>query len=343
MEIRENLKKLRGWFPKEPNLLKMHPVVQPPAKNSVHSQGVRIIGVAFIVFGLIGFNSIIWQLGKFSYLPVSTQVLLFASLASVFTFTAIIGGGLMSEKSKWIKAATIFFVVSLFVFYIIPLRAAFPVELLLLIYLGYRRRDVWLNKRVVTFFSAVLIISTICVAFLTPLPLVSAQTWIPKHEVAEFPLISSNDNLLGTVTVYQYNDSDDQHDYYLTEAIVFVVGPYRELNFVNANFSFYSQETVQLTPMHTPQANPAPPITIGYTMLSINIGNPNTVYVYTSSSSVQWAEETSNPKHSEKFSTELIVPQDAHFTLTFSADSGLDSKMFGYIWHDSLTLKERFI
>jgi len=155
MEIKQNLKKLRGWFPKEPNFLKMQSVVQPPAKNSIHSRGVRIIGVAFISFGLIGLTSIIWQLGKFSYLPVSTQVLLFASLASVFTFTAIIGGGLMSEKSKWIKAATIFFVVSLIVFYIIPLRAAFPVELLLIIYLGYRRRDVWLNKRVVTFFSAV--------------------------------------------------------------------------------------------------------------------------------------------------------------------------------------------
>ena len=91
---------------------------------------------------------------------------------------------------------------------------------------------------------------------------------------------------------------------------------------------------------HRPLANPAVITRIGLGASTLYFGSYPTVYVYTSQSSISWVEKTISLSDGGTFSTELWVPNGAHFSVDFRANAGLKDELFGTLWADNVTVGE---
>lgn len=70
-----------------------------------------------------------------TYLPLNLQVLMGTVAALDGGLLFIMGTGLLTMKKKWLDATMVFSIISIVVFYIIPLRLAFPLEIIVIAYL----------------------------------------------------------------------------------------------------------------------------------------------------------------------------------------------------------------
>lgn len=330
--------RIQGWFPKEPNIVKLQMKESPKILVTRNSLGLKIVAVLFWLFGLAGILTVALQLFEFDYLPFNFRFFMGAVAATDCVGMFIVGAGLLTAKSRWINTAIIFSIASIAIFYLLPLRPAFPLEIVAMLYLVYTRKGVS-TKNVITKLPAIAMVVLVCVALFMPLASVNAQlTSIAKTEVAQVNQSSDNGNFVANVYVYQYADGDNEKDYYLVEAKVQCLE--RNLNYINANLSISSQDGALITFTHNPQANPSSPLAVGFGVATFYWGNPQTVFVYTSQTNIDWIEKTINPKQTEVFSVELFVHQDGHFSVDLWTQAGLDDKIFGNLWVDQLSIAE---
>jgi hypothetical protein len=327
-------KTIHGWLPQEPSLVKLQRAARPKVFVSRNNLGLKLVAVLFWVFGLAGiFTALLFF--QFGYLSVSFRFFAFAVSLADSLGMLIVGTGLLTAKSRWINTVIVFSFISTALFYLIPLRPAFPLEILVVAYLLYMRKG-FPAKQVITKFPAVAMVVVVCIALFMPIGFVNAQASEPsKTEVASFSQTSDAGNLKANVIVFQYADGDKEKDYYQIYVNVFNIE--RNLNCINANLSVSSQSTITITFNHLPQANPVYPLALGLGIPTFHVGNLQTVFVYTSPTSVDWVEKSTIEKHGEVFSVELFVPQNAHFNVRLWTQAGFQDEIFGNLWSDQLT------
>jgi hypothetical protein len=332
---------LRGWFPQEPKILTNTSRATPKLPLTRRYWGLGILTALFWISGVAGIFSAAGHLFQLSYLQVNVQLVMFIVTVLDCVGMFIVGAGLLTAKRRWVDITIIFCVLSLVIFYLIPLRPAFPLEIIAIAYLVYVRQ-VTLAKPILTKLPALAMVAVVALALFVPLSSPGAQlSSIPNTSgdlvVARGGQISDNHVFLSNVTIYQIPDQDPKKDYYTVEATVVCLN--RNLNSVTANISISPQENTVIGYNHKPLASPAGTTQIGLGASTFYIGNYRTSYVYTSQSTISWAEKTVNLSDGEVFLTEVWVPNGTHFAVSFWANAGLKDEIFGTLWADNVTVE----
>lgn len=342
MTLKKYLESIRGWLPKTPNLPKeLNLAVSEKKKSRIFlartPSGLKLVVVLFWVFGLAGILMVAEQFLQFGYLPFNLWFLMAAVTVADSVGMFIVGAGLLTAKRRWIDIAIVFSIASIAVFYLVPLRPAFPLEILAISYLVYMHKG--FPSKQLTQKLPVALAVLLFITILTPVVSVRAELInTGKTEVMHYNQSSDKGNFVANLTVYQYADMNNEKDYYYLE--VDLQCSQRNLNYVNANLSLSPPEAMLITFTTKPHVSPASPLAVGFGASTVYIGNPETIFVYTSQTSIDWIETTINPKQGEVFSVELWVPQGAHFMVNLKAVAGLEDKIFGNLWMDKLNTED---
>ncbi len=336
MNVKKSLEnRVRGWLPKEPNIVKFQRLENSKVFHSRNNASTIIPAGLFLAFAIFGIIHSVSNSFELNYLPVNFQVFISAVSLADYVCMLVIGAGLLTAKRFWIDTAIVFSVLSLIVFYVVPLRVAIPMEIVAIVSLVYARS--FPAKQALTKLSIVAMIAIICVAFFAPLAIVNSQLTNSKETVvARSGQASNNRDFVANITVFQEPDADNQKDYYLIQVVVHCID--RERNYLNVSLGFSPEAAILIAYRTTPQTNPASPIEIGLGASTLLLGNYRTVLAYSSNTSIRWIERTINPEQDEWFSAELWVPQSSHFNLNLSVEARLEDKIFGNLWVDNLSL-----
>ncbi len=342
MNTKQLRSKIRGWFPQEPNFAKLQKAEGPKFLTGRNNWGLKIVTALFWVFAVGGIMTIALQLSQYSYLPLNVRFIITTVSIMDCVGMIIVGAGLLTAKRRWIDAAIVFSILSIVMFYVVPMRVAFPLEVIAIAYLVYARKGLS-GRGVAAKLPVVALVGLVCITLLTPLATVNAQVdsqlpAVQQTQVAHFDEVSADAKFVANLTVYKLADADPQKDYYkIITNVECVEGG--NLNYVNASLSFTPSQATTITYSMTPHASPAYPTEVGLGVATLYLGNTKTVFVYSSSNSVDWVEKTVGPQGSEVFSVELWVPQDTHFSVNFMVSAGLDDRIFGNLWTDTLNME----
>ncbi|XHH10396.1 MAG: hypothetical protein ACFCUE_07145 [Candidatus Bathyarchaeia archaeon] len=346
-----NEKQIRGWFPQEPYMTPMKSsIINQTKKDSgfflpKSPLGLKLVTVMFWVYGVLTGLTAVYQFSSFAYLPFSARALIMVITVADAVCLFVVGAGLLSMKKRWIDAAIVFCSVSIVVFYVVPLRAALPLELVAIVYLFTLRsgRAGFSKRRVTAAVSAAslaLVVIMFCSMFTPVYAQNSSLINVSKTEVQQNYQLSDNGHYGATVTIYQIKDQDPEHDYYSLE--IRLNGTQSGLNYAKVNASM-PLEVVDVIPSWLPQANPsyAAPISLG--VAAIYVGNTDHTLVYANNQNnggVCWIQSSLGPKEEATFTVEtLVVDQDAHFNVTFVSEAGFGDNVFGDFWNGKLVME----
>jgi hypothetical protein len=328
--------RIRGWLPKEPNLPRRANATNPRKKPSrvlfAHSPlGLKLVVGLLWLFGIGAVLTLIQQTTQLSYLPADVKLLMAAVTAIDGVGLFVVGAGLLTANKRWIDVAIVFLIASIVAFYVVPLRAALPLEVVALAYLVALRQN--RSPKAIQAAPAALV-AVLCVAAFLPIS-ANAQIINPsKTPIQTFNQASNNDGFVVTTNVYRYADLDPQKDYYSIEIVVRC--PQKNFNHITVNASTDAPEETMATGW-LPHASLASPVAVGLGIATLYVGNPDRVQVdYNSKVNVNWAESTLNPKKAETFSTDLWLPQDAHFAVNITVEAGFADPVFGDLWMERL-------
>lgn len=345
MTPKEILSTIRGWFPQEPYLpqkvnlkgAKSETPLRPFFARS--PLGLKLVAALFWIFGVIAGLMVIDQFRIFVYLPFNVRGIITAITIMDAVAMFVIGVGLLTMKKRWINIALIFSIISIMVFYIIPLRAALPLELVAIAYLLTLRKG-FVSKRIVpTGLSAVSValVLLVCSSMFVPVYAQNTDLINPSKTITEnYYLTSDKGDFGANVIIYRIGDMDNERDYYLLE--VNLNSSKGGFNYAKVNVSF--SQIVTIFPSWKPQSNPTTATALSLGVASIYIGNTDNVVVDVKhEESICWIKQALSPIERGVFSTELIVNQDAHFNLNLTAEAGLNDKIFGNLWIDHLEME----
>jgi hypothetical protein len=296
---------------------------------------LKIVASLFLISGIDGVLALVGYIPQTSFLPLDFRALIIAVTGADAALMFIVGAGLLTAKKRWINAAIAFSALSVIMFYIVPLRAAVPLELIAIFYLLSLRRGSSLRQ--VSSKTPIFLVALLCVTMLTSAYSVNAQLINPdKSLLASQSQRGDRGCFNATLSVYRIADADKENDYYFLE--VNLKGEQRNLNYANVNISLSPPNGMFVTFVHTPQARPSGSLVIGFGISTLSIGNSKSVFFYNSQSSVAWDVRTVNPKPSEIFSVEYIVPQDSVFAVSLHAEAKLEDDVFHTLWTDNVNL-----
>lgn len=342
MKVKKSLvNRIHGWLPKNPLLLpaKANSAGQKTGKRFFFAQsplGLKLVATLFWFFGVLACLMVVSQFRVFAHLPFNVRLVIISVTLLDAAAMFIVGAGVLTVKKRWINVAILFSVFSIVVFYVIPLRAALPLELIPILYLLTMRKDLapkrFTPKAVIAASIALAVLT--CSSMFVPVYAQSADP-INSEKTIVYSSCQSSGNYGVKVTVYQISDADDTHDYYFLEINLNAskVG----FNCAKVNASFTSEVTV--FPSWVPHSNPAQFTALSLGVATIYLGNVDKVLVYANQQNgggICWVENALNVKEKGTFSAELIVVnQDAHFTLNLTTEAGLNSDVFGTLWLDN--------
>jgi len=334
--------RIRGWLPKEPSLPRSLNVSNSQNKKAPRiflsraPLGLKLVTALLWIFGFGAIMALIQQVTQLGYLSFNVQFLMAAVAAMDGVALFVVGAGLLTMKKVWVNIAIIFLVISLIAFYIVPLRFALPLEAVVLVYLVTLRMGKGIASSKLIQAVPVALLVVLCVASFAPVYAANPQIFNPsKTMIKSQSQTSNNDSFNLSVNVYQYADLDSKKDYYFIE--IGLQCPQENFNFAIVNVSIETQNETATTHWQNwePQASPGTPTGIGLGIATLYIGNPETVLVNSDyKTKISWTESTLNPKQSETFSTDLWVPQGAHFSVAVNANVGFNDKIFGNLWVD---------
>ncbi len=302
---------------------------------------MKLVTALFWIFGFGAILAIIQQVTQLGYLSFNVQFIMAAVAAMDSAALFVVGAGLLTMKKVWVNIAIIFLVISLIAFYIVPLRFALPLEAVVLVYLVTLRMGKGTASSKLIQVAPVALLVILCAATFAPVYATDPQIINPSKTIVKSQnQISNNGSFNVSVNVYQYADLDSKKDYYYLE--IDLQCPQRNFNSAIVNVSVETQNgTMPLDWIlwgmsHEPQASPGTPAGIGLGIATLYVGNFETVLFNSDQTKIGWIESTLNPKQSETFSTDIWVPQDAHFSVNVTAKIGFNDKVFGNLWVDQL-------
>lgn len=302
---------------------------------------MKLVTALFWIFGFGAILAIIQQVTQLGYLSFNVQFIMAAVAAMDSAALFVVGAGLLTMKKVWVNIAIIFLVISLIAFYIVPLRFALPLEAVVLVYLVTLRMGKGTAYSKLIQVAPVALLVILCAATFAPVYATDPQIINPSKTIVKSQnQISNNGSFNVSVNVYQYADLDSKKDYYYLE--IDLQCPQRNFNSAIVNVSVETQNgTMPLDWIlwgmsHEPQASPGTPAGIGLGIATLYVGNFETVLFNSDQTKIGWIESTLNPKQSETFSTDIWVPQDAHFSVNVTAKIGFNDKVFGNLWVDQL-------
>jgi hypothetical protein len=342
MNVKKSLEsRIRVWLPKAPNLPQESGLEGSGKKKSriffaQSPLGLKLVVALFWIFGFGGILLLIEQSAQMAYLPLNFRILMAAVTAADSIAMFVIGAGLLTMKRRWIDAAITFSIISFVLFYLVPLRLAIPLEIVAIVYLAMLRKS--LSLKPLTRIVPVALLLLLCGAMFHPV-FAGVEINPSKTLVKSYSQLSDKGNFNVTVNVYQYADLDDEHDYYFLD--LNLQCSRSNFNHAKINSSISQEATIAIS--WIPQSNPAPLLTIGFGVASFYVGNIDTVFVYVDheAANICWMEETLNLRKEGIFSTDLIVPQDAHFIVdNLNAEAGSHNDLFGSLWMDELSFED---
>ncbi len=341
MTLLKNLEqRIRGWLPQEPALPRKASPPNSPNKKTPRTLftqtplGLKIVVGLLWVFGVGAILALSQQTAQLGYLPFDLRFVMAAVAVVDGAGLFVVGAGLLTNQKRWINIAIVFLAASLVVFYVLPLRAAWPLEIVLISYLVILREGK--TPQAVKAVPAALLLAVLCVAtFASATALVHAQTINPsKTLVQNHTQTSNNSGFVVTTNVYQYSDLDPKKDYYYLEITLRCPETNFNCAVVNVSTNAPNESTKN---GWLPHSNPAAPFAIGLGIATLYIGNPETIQTnYDTKTNISWAESTLNPQKTKTFSTDLWVPQDAHFAINVAVEAGFADPVFGNLWRDQL-------
>jgi hypothetical protein len=198
--------RLRGWFPHEPTIVILHKSATPKALFGKSNWTLRIIAGVFVVFSIYGLMNSILQTAQVNYLPFNVRFIITAVSVLDYIGMFVVGVGLLTGKRRWIDTAIIYCIMSIILFYAIPMRAALPLELVMvacLFFVRYSPSSMKALTKVPTIAPAI-----VCIALLASLAPINAAilttTQNTGHTIADFSQVSTSGNLVTGITVYSY-------------------------------------------------------------------------------------------------------------------------------------------
>jgi hypothetical protein len=289
--------------------------------------GVKLIVALHWVFAF-GTILMLSRIIGLAYLPSKLQVLMGAVGALDGGLLFIMGAGLLTMKKRWLDATMIFSMISIVVFYIIPLRLVFPLEIIVITYLIYTRGGISINwlKRMIPLGLLMLL----CVAIVPA----NADIFTPDRVLVRYyEQMSVNGAFMAVAYVYQVKDAMPTRDFYDLEIKIHCIG--REFNHVILNACVLNPEAD--SHLWKPQMGFGTTLSIGLGVGTFSVGPSEVVTIrYGTGNYIYWKETVMLPKSNEVFTSEFWVPEGINFTWTLSAEVKLTDEIYGTLWCDTL-------
>lgn len=290
--------------------------------------GVKLIVALHWVFAFVTMLMLFRIIGL-TYLPSKLQVLMGAVVALDGGLLFIMGAGLLTMKKRWLDATIVFSILSIVAFYIIPLRLAFPMEIIVIVYLIGTRGGISINwlKRMIPLG----LLMFLCVAAVP----VNADIFTPDRDLVQYyELMSANGAFMVAAYVYQVKDAISTRDFYDLEIKIHCVG--REFNYVTLNACVLNPEAESI--LWKPQSGYGNILSIGLGVASFSVGPSEVVTIrYGTGNYIYWKQIVMMPKSNEVFTSEFWVPEGMNFTWTLSTEMKLSDEIYGTLWCDTLS------
>lgn len=292
--------------------------------------GMKIIVALLWIFGFMGMLMLIFQVRELAYLPLNLRILMSAVTAVDSIIMFIMGAGLLTMKRKWSDAVIVISIISIVVFYIVPLRPTIPLEIMIIIYLVNERGGFSLKrlKHVVPLGLLMFSCSTTFTA--------NSDMFAPYRKLVQYYDQTSDQGYFSaTMGLYQYEDAVPTTDFYYLEIDIHCLD--RKLNYITVNACVPNPESEAIS--WKPQAMPGSTFSVGLGVATFSIGPSEVVIIQhgTNYNYLYWTESVMTPKYDEVFSSDFWVPEGINFTWTLAAEVKLEDKIFGSLWSDTLT------
>jgi len=289
--------------------------------------GVKLIVALYWVFVFI-IVLMLSRIVSLTYLPLKLQVLMGTVAALDGGLLFIMGAGLLTMKKRWLDATIVFSILSIVAFYIIPLRLAFPMETIVIVYLINVRGGISINwlKRM----TPLGLLMFLCVAAVAA----NADIFTPDRDIVQhYDLISDKGAFRVAIYVYKVKDEIPTSDFYDLEMNLYSIG--REFNYVMLNACVLNLEAE--AHFWKPQSSYGNTLSIGLGVATFSVGPSEVVTIrYGTGNYIYWKEIVMVPKSNEVFTSEFWVPEGMNFTWTLSAEVKLSDGIYGTLWGDTL-------
>jgi hypothetical protein len=294
------------------------------------SLGMKLIVALHWIFGFMGMLALWLQLTEVSYLPAGLRVLMSTVTAFDVALLFFLGAGLLTMKKRWIDAVLVISIVSLIAFYIVPLRPALPLEVVVILYLVSQRGGIsvkQLKHLLPVGLLAILTSQNLAVSphfFFQP-----RGTLIEYHEV-----VSDKGGVWALIEVYKEADAVPTADFYGLEATIRCSDRKFDRLVVNASALVPEAEACDWSP----QTAPGAVLHLGLGVSTFSIGSSRIVAIQfgANENSLVWHESLLMPAREAVFSIQYFVPEGTHFTMSLTAEVGLDHEIFGNLWTETL-------
>ena len=292
--------------------------------------GIKIIMVLFCVFGVIGVLVLLYEAAELAYLPSNLRIIISAVTALDSIVLFVMGAGLLTMKRKWIDAVIIISFISIVAFYIVPLRLAIPLEVVIIIYLVNWRGGFSLDRLKHAAPLGLLMLS--CSTAFTA----NAHLSAPDRNLVQYYTQTSNQGYFtALMQLYQYEDAMSATDFYNLE--IRIRCPDRKFNHITVNASTPNPEA-EADWWH-PVTKPGSTFSVGLGVATFSIGPSENIDTQhgKNNSYVCWTESLMTPTYDAVFSSDFWVPEGTNLPWTLTVEAKLENEIFGTLWSDTLT------
>jgi hypothetical protein len=270
------------------------------------------------------------QIAELSHLPSSLRVLISTVTAVDIALLFFMGAGLLTMKRKWVDAVLAASVISLVAFYIVPLRPAIPLEIVVIMYLISKRGGISLKRLKHIIPIGLLAVLTGQTLAVNPCSFFRSQgTLVQYHEV-----MSDKGGVRATLGLYKEADAIPTTDFYYFEATIHCIDWKFSCVTVNASALVPEAEAYDWSP----QTALGSVLHIGLGVSTFSIGSPKIVRIEfgTNENPLVWRESLMTPMYEEVFSARYFVPEGMNFTFSITAQVRLEDEIFGNLWNETL-------
>lgn len=291
------------------------------------SLDVILIVALHWICGFVAILMLLSQVSELKYLALSLKILIEATTAVDCALLFVVGAGLLTMKRVWIDTAIVVSTLSIVAFYIVPLRQAFPLEVLVIIYLIYKRGGFSLKR--LKYVIPIVLLTSSCVAFTT-----DANALLPSGKLVQHCDLTSDKGCFNaTICLYNGQDIFPTVDFYYLNISICCIN--RKFNSIMVNASTPIPEA-QAT-YWEPESYSGSVFSVGFGVVTFLIGEPTGIItVHQGTNYLCWSESVITPKYDEVFSSNFRVPEGMNFTYTLTAELKLEDKVFGILWSDTL-------